>query len=229
MRSRLAFTPLVLLLIHSSLSTHETNTYGMAIRPDANTKIMEILSDSTLWGDDFPALLANVRSWRRSGETRIEIFQHEAVGATPHANIRRALSAAARLHFLMKESPRFRTNFEAVLKTRAADVNDSVVPSAQTSRDDISSRVVVVNKSLAAQTLYLASELTMTKVQERCGPPESVTTRLIDSGDERRPVVLKLYNYAQGSIAFAESNLSPTRGTVDRVILDINKISDVIF
>ena len=228
MRSGLAVTPLVLLLIQASLLIHETTTYG-AIRPDTDTKIREILSDSTLWGDDFPALLANIRSWRRSGETRIEIFQNEAVGATPHTNIQRALSAAARLHFLMKESPRFKTTFEAVLKTRAANVNDSLVPLAHTSRDDISYRVVVVKKSSAAQTLYLTPGLTMTKVQERSGPPESVTTRLIDSGDERRPVILKLYNYAQGSIAFAESNLSPTRGTVERVILDTNRISRVIF
>lgn len=229
MRVGLPVTSLVLLLIQASLLIHGTNPYGAEIRPDVDTKIREILSDSTLWGDDFPALLANIRAWRRSGETSVEIFENEAVGATRHANIRLALSAAARLHFFMKESPRFRTNFEAVLKTRAADVNDSVVPSAQTSRDDISCRVVVVKKSSAAQTLYLAPGLTMTKVLERSGPPESVTTRLIDSGDERRPIVLKLYNYAQGSIAFAESNLSPTRGTVDRVILDTNRISGVIF
>ena len=229
MRFGLAVTSCVLLLIPASLFISGTNTYGTAIRPGVDTKIREILSDSTLWGDDFPALLANIRSWRRSGETRIEIFQNEAVGATPQANIRLALSAAARLHFLMKESPRFRTNFEAVLKRRAADVNDSVVPSAQTSRDDIWWRVVMVKKSSAAQTLYLAPGLTMAKVQERSGPPESVTTRLIDSGDERRPLILKLYNYAQGSIAFAESNISPTPGTVDRVILDTTRISGVIF
>jgi hypothetical protein len=228
MGARLTVMLLISLLLHASLSVDATSTCAAAVNPDTGTTIRKILSDSTLWGDDFPALLANIDSWRKSGETKIEIFEHEAVGATPQMNSKQALAAAARLHTLMKQTPRFRTEFETVLKKRAGDVFDHVVPSAQLSRDDISIRVVVVNKRPATQTLYLAPGLTLKQVQERNGPPESVTTRLIDSGDERHPVILTLYSYAQGSIVFAESNIT-TRGVVERVTLDINKISAGIF
>src|SRR6266851_8719419 len=197
---------------------------------DNQAKIKDILSDSTLWGHDFPALLASIKDWGESGETKIEVFADEAVGATPQADIAHALTQAAIFHRRMTvDKPSFRPQFEASMQISASDAMNTVVPSAHSSKDDQSVRVVLLNSSAATQTSYLAPGLTIQQVQQRRGQPESVTTRLIDSGDERRPLVLRLYQYAQGAIVFAESDVTPRQGAVERVILDTAKISSAIF
>jgi hypothetical protein len=52
---------------------------------------------------------------------------------------------------------------------------------------------------------------------------------LLDDGSEMRPVVLKLHHYAGGAVVFAESNLNPKAGAVDRVLLHAAVISAAIF
>lgn len=62
----------------------------------------------------------------------------------------------------------------------------------------------------------------------RFGPPESVTTMLIQNDTDRRPVVLTLSAYANGAILFAESDWAPVPGVVDRVLLDVRKITGAL-
>ena len=62
-------------------------------------------------------------------------------------------------------------------------------------------------------------------VLERLGRPERVTTELLDDGTERRPIILTIYHYAGGVIAFAESDVAPRPGFINRVFLDVSAVT----
>lgn len=214
MRNKFGVVFVTALLLQPILLSHNAAAWSNTVLNQTNdAKVRQILNDPTLWGPDFKDLLSAVKNVRESGESKIEVFPEEAVNATPFPDISSALKQASKLHALM-------------------NVNSAVTPSAHPSKDDGTGRVVLLSKNESApenkKSVYLAPGLTMETVRERNGSPESVTTRLIDSGDERRPLILKLYSYAGGAIVFAESDVTPVRGAVERVILDVNKIAGVI-
>ena len=215
MRNKLGVVSVMALLLQPILLIHDAAARSNTVLTQDNaTKIRQILNDSVMWGPDFKDLLSAVKNVRESGETKIEVFQDEAVGATPYPDIPTALREASKLHALMNVT------------------TSTVTPSAHPSKDDATGRVVLISKNEVIpdgkKTVYLAPGLTMDTVRERSGAPESVTTRLIDSGDERRPLILKLYSYAGGAIVFAESDVAPVPGAVERVVLDVNKIAGLI-
>src|SRR5258705_1816359 len=112
-------TPLTFLDIPTKASAQQPQT--SASLQDSKAKIKDILSDSTLWGDDFKALLASIKDWGESGETKIEAFANEAVGATPQADIAHALTQAAIFHGRMKDAKRSFPQFEASMQIGATD------------------------------------------------------------------------------------------------------------
>jgi hypothetical protein len=106
----------------------------------------------------------------------------------------------------------------------------SVASATYLSRDDETARVMLLRRSESVrETQFLKPGLTISTVEERRGQPEQISYRRIEEeGDTRRPVVLKLHHYAGGAVKFAESNVTPA-GVVERVILDVRKISSAIF
>lgn len=218
----IALTSMFLLLIGSV----PTSVSGATV-PD-QSKIKAILSDPGLWGEDFNALLANVKAIKNTGETKIEVFSSEAVGATPHATIEAALHEASELRLQMQKVRSFKSQFRTLVNARAEDLYLKVAPSAHPSRDDESGRVVLLSNEVK-KTSYFPSGLTLKSVTERHGAPEKVTKQLIDTGDERRPIVLTLYHYGDGAIMFAQSDLCEEPETIERVILDTAKVSAAIF
>jgi len=211
---------ILLLIIPIAIAPFE----GLAFAPahpcfypqDNAAKIKAIIGDTALWGPDFNALISSIKDWSAVGETKIEVFHGEAVGATQQATITLALSNASKFHENLSRS------------MKLDDSIKSVIPSAQTSRDDGSSRVVLLRRDERVNpTSYLLNGLSVQFVKERRGEPDRVTTQLLDTGDERRPIILTLYEYAGGAIVFAESDVTPP-GTVERVILDAKKIQAAI-
>lgn len=192
------------------------------------SKIKAILSDSTLWGEDFNALLANVKAIKNSGETKIEVFANEAVGATPHPTIEGALREASELRLQMQKVRSFKSQFRTLVNARAEELYQKVAPSAHPSKDDESGRVVLLSNEVK-KTSYFPVGLTLKSITERHGAPEKITKQLIDTGDERRPIVLTLYHYGDGAIMFAESDLGEEPEIIERVILDTAKVSAAIF
>jgi len=85
-------------------------------------------------------------------------------------------------------------------------------------------RVAITGSNLQ----YLAPRLTVRQVETEIGPPEAVTTQVIQSERDRRPVALTLHSYANGAIIFAESDWMPP-GLIDRVILDVPVVSAIVF
>ena len=76
---------------------------------------------------------------------------------------------------------------------------------------------------------FLKPGLTISDVEARLGKAERVTTEVLDDGTERRPVILTLHHYAGGAIIFVESDMNPNIHSVDRVFLDVSKISAAFF
>ena len=91
------------------------------------------------------------------------------------------------------------------------------------SSDDGSFRIALIG------TEFLRRGLTVNQVEAAIGQPETVTTQLIQSEGERRPVILTLHSYAGGAVVFAESDLAPKPGVIDRVILNLPAVSAVVF
>lgn len=223
----IAFALVVSVIQIAASGTPPPPAPGAAAVQDEQTKIKAILADPALWGKDFDSLLSTLKDWRESGESKIEVFAGEAVGATPPPNAVSARGQATQLHSRMiEDDPKFKPEFEGQLNKVASVEIDKVVPTVHPSKDDQMPRVVMLNKS--ERTEYLAPGLTIDTVQARLGQPESVSEEVKDTGDERRPIVLKRYHYAGGAIIFAESDVTKP-GKVERVILDATRISGAIF
>lgn len=208
---------------------------------DRQAKVREILADKTLWGGDFESVLASLKDWGESGRREIVVFVGEAVESikipsseaaavvqvSPAEQFAKARERATALRSLMSvNEPKFNAQFEQQIGENAAAQLKTVRPTAFPSKDGQPAVVALEKTTGTAQNL--AQGLTLSAVAERHGAPEQITYRRIDAGDERRPLVLTLHHYAGGAIMFAESNMTP-RGAVERVILDVPKVSRAIF
>src|SRR5207247_976595 len=78
-----------------------------------------------------------------------------------------------------------------------------VAPQPAPSVDDGALHLAI---AIASPDPVLAPGLTIETVQSVIGPPDSTARQTIQNGFERRPVVLRLYRYAGGAIAFATSS-----------------------
>lgn len=186
---------------------------------------LQILSNGAFWGKDFRYLLAYLPHWSRIGAATITVFPHEVVGSTSSKTRGEAqLKAAELAESLIQPRPS--------LKPEALDFLPGVYehpipfqPKELFIRESNAFRVGWSDPS--AQ--FLAPSLTVRKVEEQLGPPEKVTTQLILTERDGRPVKLTLHSYAGGSIIFAASDLAPIPGVVERVILNTSGIVPVLF
>lgn len=163
--------------------------------------VKAILTDTQLWGKDFPTVLATITSWKQV-EQRVVIFPARTLGDTPYRS--------------SAEAERVRTILNGTMGQ-----NDKLRASVVTWLEDDSFRLAVGGGSLQ----LLPEKLSLELVKKRLGPPESVTPVVISSNTERRAVVLMLYSYAGGAVIFAESSYSPWPGIVDRAFLDVNAVT----
>jgi hypothetical protein len=163
--------------------------------------VKEILTDTQLWGKDFPTVLASISTWKQVDQ-RVVIFRARTLGDTPYRSSAEAERVGAILNGAMGQ-------------------NDKLRASVVTWLEDDSYRLASSGGSLQ----LLPEKLSLELVKKRLGPPESVTPVVISGNTERRAVVLMLYSYAGGAVVFAESSYSPWPGIVDRVFLDVNAVT----
>jgi hypothetical protein len=201
---------------------------AMAQPPPTPSKpsLAAILTDSTLWGKDFPVALASLQSWSKAGQRTVMIFQDRIVGGIPFKSREEAeqkgkevTDAMMRTEF--KPKPGFEAMFRGVAPKPAAELKAEVIERFQ---DDDSVRIA----STGPGAQFLAPNLTVATVRERLGQPEKVEQKVIQSEGERRPVILTLYRYADGAVTFAESDIAARPGTVDRVLLDAPAVVNAI-
>lgn len=182
--------------------------------------VVRILDDRALWGEDFYGLLASLATFQQAGEPRIQVFADRVVGTKRYDGLAEAQRRARALEQALR-SPKDQSYAAGVRRRYATQRPLALNPTAIQFVDDGSYRVAV----LAPDARFLPAGLKTATVLERLGKPEKVTTELLDDGKERRPVILTVYHYAGGAIAFAESDIAPRPGFVNRVFLDVPAIT----
>ena len=80
-----------------------------------------------------------------------------------------------------------------------------------------------------ADAEFLRRGTTIQSVLAAYGKPEKTTTEVVHGRGDRRPAVLTLHHYANGAVVFVESDLAPTPGLVDRVVVDVPVATALIF
>lgn len=170
------------------------------LTPEEKSALLQILQQKELWNKSFSEVLGSLPAWESIDQHAVHVFPNATVGALPYTSMEDAKRAAQQLQ-------------ECALKAQVA----AYFP------DDDSLRV-----NIPATAPNFPENLPMTKVHELLGNPTRIERQVIRSIGERRPLVLTIHYYAGESIAFAESDWSPTPGIVDRVILDVQKVSSVL-
>jgi hypothetical protein len=212
MRSSLAVTVTVIALVAPVAAFCQ----GQSNAPAA----VRILGDRTLWGDDFYGLLAFLPDFQRAGEQRVAVFPDRAVGERRFETLAQAQRAARSLDADLKagaDEPLTATVDRVYRVRRPLALQATAIQFL----DDGSYRLAVSGPGVA----FLAPGLLTATVLERLGPAERVTTELFDDGTERRPVILTVYHYAGGAIRFAESDVAPRPGFINRVFLDVAAVA----
>jgi hypothetical protein len=182
--------------------------------------VQRILSDETLWGNDYPSVLTRLRALRDSGERSVYIFADRAAGASASRTQADVQARATRLTTLMARPATLQAPYAQLQQRAAAPAAATLRAEALRLRDGDGYHLAITR---AAGLQLLAPELTIAAVRARLGPPEKVTEQAIQNEGERKPVILTLHQYAGGAIAFAESNMAEP-GVVERVVLDLNTI-----
>ena len=194
---------------------------------DSSMKLLEkILTDAQLWGVDAFALFSSLDRWQELGESSILVFPDRVASGTPFASAEKAEESAARMVEFMglahaQMRPAFAELYVDAIETKAPHLR------AEYSEflEDDSYRVVW--KSPEGE--FLKKELKLKAVIAQYGEPERKTTQVVHARGERRPAILTNYHYADGAVVFVESDLAPTPGLVDRVVLDVAAAAGQIF
>ena len=193
--------------------------------PAVQTKSVEdILSDPVLWGKDFPTAIAALPAFNQAGEQQVAVFPNRIVGRTRERERARAESRVSRLDQSIKTTqiltPRS-TKLASVLRQSRVPLKAEVIQLP----DDRTFRLAATGGA----PQFIAPGLKITDVRKRLGKEEQVKTEVLDDGTERRPVILTLHYYAGGAVIFAESDVNPNIGAVDRVFMNAAGISTTIF
>jgi len=196
-----------------------------ATGPDTG-QLGKLLTDSRLWGEDAFALFGSLDRWQKVGETSICIYPDRVVGASRFATAESAKPSVTRMMAEMSRArlklrPEFAERYGAAFAARAPGFK---VQSTRLLEDD---SFHLIWQREGGQ--FLKKDLPIRVVFEAYGKPEKTTTEVMHAQGDRRPAVLTVHHYANGAIKFVESDLAPTPGLVDRVILDVTAAATRIF
>src|SRR5262249_34042659 len=151
--------------------------------------LAKIFTAPGLWGKDYPAALASLPAWNRLGEKRVCVFADRVIGGSPHKMREEAEAEAKRFSQAVKElRPKPAPKFEALLKEKTEQLNAGKMDVIPFFEDDGTPRIAWTTGSHQ----LLAPRLKMATVKQRLGPPEKVSTEVIQGQGDRRPVILTL-------------------------------------
>jgi len=216
---------IVIPLVVSETSWHQSS----AMQETQDAKIIRILTNPSLWQKDFPTLIKSINSFEAIGEKKIEVYQNDALGSRKFEPQDTGLMReTSELRSYLTVDPRLKPQVTIAINSAWPQPLDTVTPAGQSALSDGSLRVSLASKTIV-EPQFLAPGLTLTALREQNGEPESITREVADaSDDERRPLILTLYRYANGAITFATSDVSPNPEVIDRAILDTEKVSSAI-
>jgi hypothetical protein len=208
-------------------------TWAMGQGEQGPATLEKVLTAPGLWGKDFPKALASLPDWRDSNVDRLAVFHRQIVSETPAATPEQHTERANRLAaVLRKNRPRASQKFSAMMKSAAPEGQSQLrMELVNSFKDDQKPRVALTTD----QPQFLAAGLDVSTVEARLGKAEKVDNRTIPTEGDRRPVVLKQYHYANGSVVFATSDLTPApkgqagKKPIDRAILNVPKVTSEVF
>lgn len=185
-----------------------------------------ILTDPTLWGSDAFAVFGSLDRWKEAGEVAIVIHPDRVASgskadAPEPARRRLAQMTAAMQRPRPGLRPSFSAAYAVAVTTRAPGFRVEVVRFPE----DGSFRVAW----LRPDGEFLRRGVTIRSILDAYGKPEKITTEVVHGEGDRRPAVLTAYHYANGAVQFVESDLAPSPGVVDRVVLDVAAATALIF
>lgn len=178
--------------------------------------IFQILTDKSLWGKDFLTVLAHLQSFEHAGERQIAVFPDKVVTMTPLKSEAEAKRVSEKLKQAISETNAKPTPLtEKLMRLIKGERKSLKADVLRYFPDDESVRVKVNSLDLFSKKLAVAT------VRKQLGQPEKVSTLVIPTEGERRQQILTLYSYAGGAIVFAEADIAPRPGRVNRVLLDV--------
>jgi hypothetical protein len=185
--------------------------------------VSRILLEQPLWGRDYPPVLTQLRALQDAGETTAYIFSDRVAGASAFATEQLATPRVERTRAMAAKTAPLGPQFEALQRQAAARPVTLRATAARLIDGD--GYHVVLTAPTAIE--LLPPGLTIAAVRARLGEPERVTELTIQNRGERRPVILKLYTYAGGAIAYAESNMAEPN-VVERVVINLAAVTPAV-
>lgn len=196
--------------------------------PEARRQLVaRILTDSQLWGKDLPAALASLPAWRDAGDDKVIIFSNRVVAARGFRSRGEAEDAFAKLNSALRQSRLApRPEVLRLLGEFSAQPSVTLQPRVQPQFEDGLAHVALTGQTTPQ---ILQPNLSLETVRRRIGEPERITRIVIDPMTERRSVTLTLYSYAGGAVVFAESDIAPRPGLINRVIISTPEALSALF
>lgn len=190
------------------------------------TLLARVLTDPKLWGEDAFAVFGSLDRWQAAGETLISVYPDRVVSGSKADTPDAARPRLGQMTAAMQRPrpallPAFVAPYAAAVAARAPGFRAEVQPLLE----DESVRLVWLRPGGE----FLRRGVTIRSVIDTYGKPEKTTTEVVHGRGERRPAVLTLHHYATGAVMFVESDLAPTLGVVDRVVLDVRAATALIF
>ncbi len=184
--------------------------------------VVKILSNQAVFGKDFAAALRSLPGWNALEEREIAVFSVQLVGSTPFDTKQAAEKRVSQLNeALTKTHAQFKSEFSAMSEARLHPLRVEAIPFPE----DDSYRAAMTDSSLQ----LLNPDLTLERLSAALGKPESVRYVTVQNKTERRPIQLKLYEYAGGQIAFAVPDPTLRPGIIDRALLNVRAINSAVF
>lgn len=217
----------MLLLGKESLAQEKPTGIGDRPASTANAALLEkILTDRELWEDDAFAVFGSLDRWKNAGVTSIIIYPEKVAAGTKSETLESAKQSLTRTVERMKpRQPRLRSKFDAVYHEAVATKAPNLKAEVIRFLEDDSFRVVWRREGGE----FLKKGVKVSAVFDAYGKPQRTTTQVVHSRGDRRPAVLTLYHYANDAIRVVESDLGPTPGVVDRVVVNVAAAAAQIF
>jgi len=184
--------------------------------------VIKIVTNRSVFGKDFPTALASLPGWASQDERQVTVFSHQIVGATAFDTKAEAEKRVTQLNKRLRNlRPRFKPELGALARARVPRLRAQVVPFSE----DDSIRLALSNPGWE----LINPQLTPARLQEALGPPQKISYVTVQNKTERIPIQLKVYEYADGQIFFAESSPATRPGFIDRATLDVRAVNAAVF
>jgi hypothetical protein len=186
---------------------------AQAPEDEAVAQIRTSLSQRSLWGRDYPLLIASIAGWVRIGERKITVAPDVVFGDTPYRT--------------REEAETYAKLLAAALVERPATLSSTFASIAEEGRGALTGRVGVrpFNNGDSYRVtvgfgLNFLPILRIAEVQRILGREQAIRREVDDRGGERRPLVFTAYVYAGGAELFQTSNYAPSADQVVRAVFD---------